>query len=430
MADTTPATPAASGAGKTAAPAAKAAPATSAASSVSSIESRIALAKGLSPGLPAPVKAAPKAKTAPAPVADGETPAGEEPEATEGDDEGAPESEPGEGDEAAESETEGDDAETPEGAPERIAAALEAIEKGDIDAMVKALGGDPTKIPAPTRKAFRGLARRETKLKAERATFDRERKQAQAELSAESNRISQLQREAARKYAPAAEAQQAWEDEDALALGKALEKQFRTDLVSLTQRLASGKAGKSPAEKELAAERKKLEDERAAFEAKKKNEEGAKTNAQKREAALGKVETALKAHPYLAGTDKDGNAAIDREALDEVFTAWEKTWDGSRFTKTARQVADDLQAKLEERAKRRGLVKVEGKAAATGKAPAGKTAAAAKATPGKKTPAGKQRQPAPPRSGGLKLEDLNATRDMRIANAKRITEMTRRGLGG
>ncbi len=402
MADAAPATPAA-------APAAKAPPVNPLASS---FDARIALAKSLGSPRVADDKPAAAAATpgenvdeAPAEPVDppGQDPPDEAPDSTETD-----------GDETDETEP----APVPGTDAEKLTTGLALMQKGDLDGAIRALGGDPKLIPLPTKKAFRAMARRELKAQAEKASFARAKATAQHELSTESNRLSQLQRGLATKFAAADESQRAWENEDFLTVGKALERHFKTDLATITQKLASGKVGKTPDEKSLSDERAKLAKERADFEAQKANESSQKTLAQKRQEAVTRVGAGLKAHPYIAGVD----GKPDPDAIEEVFAAYEKTWDGEKFTKTAKACADELQQKLEERAKKRGLVKV-GAAPVLGKN--GKPVA-------KPVVAARPRLPEParttPRTNLGTTEDLDASRAHRLANARRITEQQRRGL--
>lgn len=409
------------------APAPAAAPAAPAPTALeASFDARVAAAKGMSrPGgapAAAPAKRAAVAKPAAAKAAPAqaaaenvdETPLEESPE-SEGL-EAPPDSE------EVDADDDGADDAAPGTDAERLAGAVKALETGDVEALAKALGADAKKLPLPTRKAFRAMARREAKLKAETAGFARAKQTAHAELSGESNRLANLQRGLAAKYAPADAAEKAWDAEDFTAVGKALEKQFKTDLATITQRLASGKSGKSADEKTLDQRKADLDRREAELQAKTKGEETAKTVAQRREVAVGKVGKALESHPYLVTQGADGKSALDPEALEEVFAAYEASWNGEKFTKTAKACADELQAKLESRARSRGLVKAPGASAAPGKT--GKTVAKRAATG--------QRQPEPPRSGktGSGALDLESTRDMRIANAKRMTEQQRRGLSG
>jgi hypothetical protein len=380
-----------------------------------SFSSRIAAAKNMG----SPARAAVTATKAPASpvVAESvaESVAETDPEGTD----------PGEGETPPELEEPGPDSiedDTADEAPvpgtdaEKVSTGLALMTKGDLEAAVRALGGDPKAIPLPTKKAFRAMARRELKAQAEKQAFDRAKANAHTELSTESNRLSQQQRALATRYAPADDSRTAWDNEDFLACGKALEKHFKTDLATITQKLASGKVGKTPDEKSLSAERAALAKERAEFEAAKAKESGAKTLASKREAAITRVGEGLKAHPFIAGTD----GKTDPEALEEVFSAYEKAWDGEKFTKTAKQCADELQSKLEARAAKRGLVKAE---------------AVPPPVPGKNGKPGvlpRQRIAEPPRTAPRTdlgtAADLDATRAQRLALAKRVTEQQRRGV--
>jgi len=400
MPDAAPATPAP-------APAAKAAPPPVA--PASTFNDRIAAAKSM--GTPASTAAAVTAKPAPVAETPTESVAETEPE--------SPEPAPAEGEEAPDSTDEAEPADEtpiPGTDAEKLTTGLALMQKGDLDAAVRALGGDPKLIPLPTKKAFRAMARRELKAQARDAAFDKAKAEAQGHLSTESNHLSQQQRALAARYAPADESRTAWENEDFLACGKALEKHFKTDLATITQKLASGKVGKTPEEKNLSAERAALAKERADFEAAKAKESSSKTVAQKREAAITRVGEGLKLHPYIAGTD----GKPDPEALEEVFSAYEKTWDGEKFTKTAKACADELQQKLEARAAKRGLVK------------AGATPAPVLGKNGKPAVAPRPRIAEPPRTAPRNnlgtAADLDATRASRLALAKRVTEQQRRGV--
>lgn len=432
MPDAAPATPAA-------APPATPAVASHTATLAKSFDARVALAKSLGsaprlPGEPIPT-GKPARAVAPAPVHDegmpgGETPApapGEEtPEPTEPEppaEEGDGAGDEGDADEATEKPGETASPGTPE---ERVTAGLAALAKGDIEGLVRALGGDTNKVSAPTKLAFRAHARRIAKLESEKKTFEGAKATAHAELSGESNRLSALQRGLADRYEPADAARQAWEHEDFLAVGKALERQFKTDLATLTQKLASGKTGKTPDERKLADRERDLAAREAALEAKAKATETSKTVAQKRGIALERAGEALKSHPYLITTGADGAKTQDADALAEVFGEYERSWNGEKFTKTLRGCADELQEKLVARARARGLV--PGAPAANGKGANGKPALA-NGKAGK--PAGKPLAE-PPRTVARKdlgsPADLDATRAARLAAAKRTTEMQMRGL--
>lgn len=337
----------------------------------------------------------------------------------------------GEADEGEADEAGGDaEASTPEA---RLDAVTKAFASGDIEAMAKALEQPGVKVAGPVRRAFRAFQRRTQQLDArDQEQKDRDRNfeeakgRAQQAIAEDSRRLSEAERNFTRKFGSSFAIEQAWENEDALALGKALEKACKgASLAEITQRLASGKAGKTPEERQLAEARRKLDEDRAALERKGQDAEAQKRQQQSREAAVGRIGEALKTHPYLQTKDeKTGAVVMDQEALAEVFGAYEASWNGEKFTKTARQCADELQEKLLARAKARGLAVVPAAAPAGGKAPAGKTPPAA--PPRKPAPRGKE----PPRSqkGSGAALDLNASRDARIAQARRMVEMQRRGV--
>jgi hypothetical protein len=388
---------------------------------------RMALAKSL--GSPRVGDAAPAATTA----AGGNIDA--DPDADPPADDGAQAGDPPGGDDAADAgDDAGDgDAAAPTGTPEeRLEAVAKAFDSGDIEAMQKALEKAGMKDTGPVRRAFRAHQRRQRQLEAaaqkhteKEREFQAARARAQQEIADENRRVEALLRHGREKYGWAAALEKAWEDEDMLAVGKAIEKACKgATLATITQKLATGKAGKTPEERELAEKQRKL-DETIAAEAKKKTTaEEQKQQAQKREAAVARVGEALKAHPYLVTTNDAGEKVQDTEALAEVFAAYEASWNGEKFTKTAKACADELQAKLLARAKARGIVPAAAPAAAA-KPAAGKTPKPA----GKPTPRPGLKEP--PRTSNPNRgtpADLEATRANRVAMARRATEMQRRGV--
>jgi hypothetical protein len=157
----------------------------------------------------------------------------------------------------------------------------------------------------------------------------------------------------------------------------------------------------TPAEKAENSAIAELRKELAELKAVKADEGKQQTQAQKRQTAITKVGESLKTHPFVT----------DADAVNEVFAEYEKSWNGEKFTKTPKQVADELQAKVLARAKKLGL------------APAAKVTPATK--PAAKTPP--KRLPEPPRGQKTaQLDDLDA----RIALAQRNVSMQRRGLTG
>lgn len=384
---------------------------------------RMALAKNL--GSPRVGDAAPAATTAAGGNIDADPDA--DPPADEAADPGAD----GGGDDGADG-GDGEAAAIATGTPEeRLEAVAKAFDSGDIEAMQKALEKAGMKVTGPVRRAFRAHQRRQRQLEAaaqkhteKEREFQAARARAQQELADENRRVEALLRHGREKYGWAAALEKAWDDEDMLAVGKAIEKACKgATLATITQKLATGKAGKTPEERELAEKQRKL-DETIAAEAKKKTTaEEQKQQAQKREAAVARVGEALKAHPYLVTTNDAGEKVQDSEALAEVFAAYEASWNGEKFTKTAKACADELQEKLLARAKARGIVPAAAPAAA--KPAAGKTAKPA----GKPTPRPGLKEP--PRTTNPARgtpADLEATRANRVALARRATEMQRRGV--
>lgn len=406
-----------------AAPAAKPAPPpTPSGKAPPAFDVRIALAKSLGVPLTARTETPPPAPTKGENVDEPETAAAED-----GEPGGEPVGPPGQETEDAPA---GDDAAAAEGsADERLEAVSKAFESGDIEAMAKALQKEGGKVSGPVRRAFRAHQRRlqqietrETKANEREKAFEASRARAQQEIADESRRLSDIQRHASQKFGWAAALERAWDEEDMVGVAKALEKACKgASLATITQRLASGKTAKTPDEQKLADDRKKFADEQAAVERKKTAEGDKQVQAQKREAAVARVGDALKAHPYLQTVDDKGQKVTDTEALAEVFTAYEASWNGEKFTKSARQCADELQDKLLARAKARGL-------AAPVAPPSSKNGKPV--VPAKK-PVAKPRLAEPPRSTNAARgtpQDLDASRAMRIANAKRVTEMQRRGV--
>jgi hypothetical protein len=289
---------------------------------------------------------------------------------------------------------------TPEGTPEeRLNALGEALSKYDLAAIKKALPG--VKIPEKLEREFRALDRRQRKVTADAAKFTAERTKAAQELSQESQRVSNQQRQLIQQFKPAVDGKKAWEDQDYVGVAKALEKQFGTDIATITQKLATGKTGMTPAEKAENSAIAELRKELAELKASKADEGKKQTEAQKRTTAITKVGEVLKGHAYVT----------DAETLNEVFAEYEKTWDGEKFTKKPKQVADELQAKVLARAKKMGLAL----------APLAKTVA----KPVAKTPP--KRLPEPPRGGKVAEADDFAAR---LALAQRMTSKQRRGLTG
>ena len=348
-------------------------------------------------------------------------------ESTETDPEPTEAAEDGEAD--ADGDAAGDtEALTPEA---QLEAVTKAFESGDIDAMAKALQKPGVKLAGPVRRAFRAFQHRERKA-AERerkqtereSQFDAARARAQHGIAEDSRRVAAQERGLIQKYGWAHEFTEAWEAEDMLRVSKALEKGAKgASLATITQKLASGKTGKTPEERETAERLKKLEEAKTAERTKEQQESDKKAQAGKREAAVGRVAETLKEHPYVQTTNEKGEKVVDTEAVTEVFDAYEASWNGEKFTKTARKCADELQEKLLARAKARGL----------GAAPA-----AAPGKNGKPAPAAAQRKPAPragvrepPRSSTAARgtpQNLDQTRENRLAQARRLTEMQRRGV--
>jgi hypothetical protein len=284
-------------------------------------------------------------------------------------------------------------------ADERLTLLGEALAKYDLAAIKKAL--PEVKIPEKLEREFRALDRRQRKVTKQESDFTAAKTKASEELSQESQRVSNQQRQLIQQFKPAVDGKKAWEDQDYVGVAKALEKQFGTDIATITQKLATGKTGMTPAEKAENSAIAELRKELADLKAQKTDESKQQTQAQKRQTAVTKVGEALKTHPFVT----------DEDAVNEVFAEYEKSWNGEKFTKTPKQVADELQAKVVARAKKLGLAP----------APVAKTVT----KPVTKAPP--KRLPEPPRGGKTaQADDFEA----RIALAQRAVSVQRRGLTG
>lgn len=376
----------------------------------------------------APTKAAPAAKETPK-----EAPAAKAADADDGD-------EPASTEAPASTETPADatdDAATTETAlgtaEERLDAAEKAFEKGDLKALAKAFGKD-TKLPEPTLKAFRSISRREAKLKADTEKHSKKTAddkvaidKAKGEIASESARVSNLLRQIDQKHSWVIKTEKAWDAEDWVGVAKGIEKLCKgASLATITQKLAAAGSGtgttRSTADRELSdreAELKRREDahaaERAREQAERDKAASAKTTTERRTESKTKFGQALAKHPFLANPDEPGK--VDPDALEEAFKAYEASWDGKKFTKTAKGAADELHARELRRIKRLGLVP-----AAAAPAPAPK----AKETP--VPPTKTRRLPEPPPTKTGKPPSPADTLDSRIALARRITEQATRGL--
>lgn len=317
----------------------------------------------------------------------------------------------------------------PTTAEAQLEAVTKAFESGDIEAMAAALSKPGVKISGPVKRAFRAYQHRvrkaderERKANERDQSFEAARARAQQEIAEDSRRVSSQERGLIQKYGWAHSLAEAWEKQDALGVAKALEKGCKgASLATITQVLASGKTGLTPEEQRLLEDRKKLDAEREAENRKKAEAEEKKASAIKREAALTRVGESLKDHPYLQTTNDKGDKVIDQEALSEVFDLAEASWNGEKFTKTPRKVADELQEKLLTRAKARGLT-VAAPAASTKGKPAPTATRRPAARPGLREP------PRTPSTTRGTPQDLEQTRANRLAQARRLTEMQRRGV--
>ena len=338
----------------------------------------------------------------------------------------------------AETSTETDSSGTYGSDKERIDAAVLAIEKGDLALAVKALGRD-VKLKGADAKAFKAISVREQKhaarVKAETAKLTEQTaaiELAKAEVVQESQRASGILRQADQRYGWAAQGERAWEEGRVVDFAKAVERMAKgASLATITQKIASAQMGKQEPvngeERALADQRAQLKRDQDAWEKQKADEKaaaekakGQQSSAEKRVTALGNFGSAWKAHPFL--TNPDDPSAPDPDALEQAFAAYEKTWDGKRFTKKAKEVLDELQAKEVRKLKRLGITPT----AVANAAPA-TTAGTTPGKAGKPPPKPRLAEP-PPTNGTAKPLTMDQTREARMAQARRMTEMQKRGV--
>lgn len=368
------------------------------------LEERIALARGMSE--------APTAEPEPEAEAteDSDAEGSEEESTEEKPDESEGESSEGAEGEPEESTEEEEDEDSADGSDEPLAAldedsrgALVSLLKKGVADLAEALGEDPKEY-RDVDKRFAAIGRREGNA----AKKDAALKEAQNKLVADSAKLAQKQRTFYADQRFLGDAKKAWDDGDTVAPAKAVERLFGTDIATFTQRLAEGPRELTPTEKRLREDNERLRRanaEKAATEAAKKAETEKPDRDLAEREALGKARmvSALGTHPYVAS---------DEDAAEEVFAAWKESWDGERFTKTPKQIADELHEKAIKRAERLGLKKVKrGKKKARGRA---------RAQPAEPPPTPKNGEKPASRLG---IED-------RIAMARRMTDQAHRGVRG
>lgn len=286
---------------------------------------------------------------------------------------------------------------------------------------------DKPKTPEELKKQFVAIDRREKKLKRQRkewqeqtAQKDAEFAKAKQELIEENRRISALQRGVEQKFGWAARGEQAWDGQDKVAFAKAIERMAKgASLASITQWLAGaldsqpkGPEKKEPSTEEQEWRREKAEHDRKLAEERAKAE-GAKketSSAEKREQAKARLASAFAKHPFLANPDDPKSPDPDalNEALGKVAEAMKHRSVGETSNQVAKRVLDDLHAREVRRLKRLGLEP---------KVPA-------------KTPekTGERLPEPPPTNHNGKPPTPDETRNARIAAARRMTEMQRRGI--
>lgn len=277
------------------------------------------------------------------------------------------------------------------------ARSLELLAAGDIAGAIKALGGDPS-LADTSDIRFAALRSKETKAKQAEAARLKAHERAVGELTKMSQAAQTQLNEFHRENNFVNGVRKACAEKNWVGVAKGLEAFTKMTIAELTQKLASGKSGLTPEDKRLEEDRAKLARERQEFEASK-----AKPNVEaQRATALQRVGEQLKEHPFLKVTK--GFEARAKSRLEKTFAAWEKTWDGAKFTKTPAQCAADLQQELLDDMKANGIAVPKAKAA-VGK-------------PARTTPPKAENQT---RNGGV--IDKNATFENRVAMAKRLSSL-------
>jgi hypothetical protein len=283
---------------------------------------------------------------------------------------------------------------TPTGAG---AKALGLLTAGDLAGAIKELGGDPA-LADTSDIRFAALRSKETKAKQAEAARLKAHERAVGELTKMSQAAQTQLNEFHRENNFVNGVRKACAEKNWVGVAKGLEAFTKMTIAELTQKLASGKSGLTPEDKRLEEDRAKLARERQEFEASK-----AKPNVEaQRATALQRVSEQLKEHPFLKVTK--GFEARAKSRLEKTFAAWEKTWDGAKFTKTPAQCAAELQQELLDDMKANGIAVPKTKTAAT--------------KPTRTTPPKAENQA---RNGGV--IDKNSTFENRVAMAKRLSSL-------
>lgn len=276
---------------------------------------------------------------------------------------------------------------------------LELLAAGDIAGAIKALGGDP-KLADTSDIKFAALRSKETKAKQAELARQRAHQRAVGELTKMSQEAQTQLNEFHRENNFLRNGRKAVADKNWPEVAKSLEAFTGLSLSTLTQKLASGKIGATPEEKRLEDDRAKLLRERQEFEAAKN-----KPNVeQQRSTAMQKIGEQLKDHPFLKV--QKGFEARAKSRLEKAFSAWEKSWDGSRFVKTPAQCASELHQDMLDEMKANGIVATTGKTVA-------------------KTKRGEPPPKVAPR-GKDSVIDKSTTFENRVAMAKRLSSIGNR----
>lgn len=299
-------------------------------------------------------------------------------------------------------------------------------------------GDNKPKTPEELTKAFTSLDKREKKFKTKRREWeadvkkkDEEFAKAKQELISEHSRITALQRSVEQKHAWVVKGQQAWDNSDPVEFAKAIEKMAKgASLAAVTRWLAgaaekpaAAQTGPDPEREAFLREKAEWERQKAAEAAKGDDSKKQREQAKQREEAKGRLAQAFAKHPFLVNPDDPKNP--DPDALADAFEAVTKAMKHRRPGETAKIVAkrtlDELHARELRRLKKLGIDPKPAAPAAT--KPNGQTK---KLETNGKT-AERLAEP-PPTSKNGKAPSLDDTRAARIAAAKRMSEMQRRGV--
>lgn len=298
-------------------------------------------------------------------------------------------------------------------------------------------GDNKPKTPEELTKAFTSLDKREKKFKTKRREWeadvkkkDEEFAKARQEIISEHGKVTALQRSVEQKHAWVVKGQQAWDNSDPVEFARAIEKMAKgASLAAITRWLAgaaekpaAAQAQPDPEREAFAREKAEWERQRAAEAAKGDDSKKQREQAKQREEAKGRLAQAFANHPFLVNPDDPKKP--DPDALNDAFEAVAKAMKHRKPGETAKVVAkrtlDELHARELRRLKKLGIdPKPAAASSKTGEPPKKQE------TNGK---TGERLAEPPPTSKNGKAPSLDDTRAARIAAAKRMSEMQRRGV--